>query len=217
MVTFNENVSAEIVLLSEDIGSDDETDFAVDTALIYMNTGFGQVSAGKLTVPFTTGETNMIEDSATLIEPVGVGLSLSDAFNGFEYTVYAADPNKDDVADLNDNTFDKQTALGFGDLAGVSLNFALNDNLAFNASYARLDGESGKSGAIIGSIGNFGFILEATSTDISDNTRSNIEVSYNLGMGLIAASMQQDAEENDFNLSGSQPNCMTQLASTFRT
>ena len=81
LVTFNENVSAEIVLLSEDIGSDDETDFAVDTALIYMNTGFGQVSAGKLTVPFTTGETNMIEDSATLIEPVGVGLSLSDAFN----------------------------------------------------------------------------------------------------------------------------------------
>ena len=131
--------------------------------------------------------------------------------------MYAADPNKDDVADLNDNTFDKQTALGFGDLAGVSLNFALNDNLAFNASYARLDGESGKSGAIIGSIGNFGFILEATSTDISDNTRSNIEVSYNLGMGLIAASMQQDAEENDIQSVGFSTNCMTQLASTFST
>ncbi len=200
--TMNDKVSAEVVLLSEDIGTDDETAFAVDSALINMETAVGTVSAGKFTVPFTTGETNMIEDSATLVEPVGVGIALSGAIDALEYTLYAADPMKDDAADINDKAYANESALGFGDLAGVNVNIAFNDNLAFNGSYVSLDGKTGTSGALIGSMGDFGLILEATNTDIADETRSNIELSYDVGMGTLAAAMQKNADGDSINSVG---------------
>lgn len=199
---FNETVSAEIVLLSEDIGSDDETDFEVDTALIHFDTGFGVASAGKFTVPFTTGETSLIEDSLTLVEPVGYGVSFGGDLNGIEYQIYAADPAKEDMNDILGSTYTSESDLTFGDLMGASVRFSLMDNLDFNASYARMDGKNGVSAAFIGSMNDFGFIVEATDIKDEDKTRANIEASYDIGFGSVIASMQRDGAGDGLNSIG---------------
>lgn len=194
----NDSISAEIVLLQEDMNTDDQTDFEVDTAFIHMETGLGTVSAGKFTVPFTTGETNMIEDPTTLIEPAGVGLVLSGAAGFVEYSLYTIDPAKDDTADITGNAYADQGELGFGDVAGMNVNVPFNDDIALNASYAKIDDKTGASAALVASMGGFGVILEGTSIEGEDENRTNIEVSYDLGMGTLAASVQKDGEGNEF-------------------
>lgn len=201
-VQINENVSGEIVLLQEDINTDDQTDFEVDTALIHLESQFGIFSAGKFTVPFTTGETNMIEDSTTLVEPVGVGVSFSGAVGIVEYSVYVLDPAFEDTADITGNSLPDESATAFGDLLGVNVNVGFTDNIAFNASYAKIDDKTGVSGALIGFMGDFGLILEATKIEDEDKTRSNIEASYSLGFGTFAASLQKDGEGVDYRTIG---------------
>ena len=195
---FNDQVSAEIILLQEDINTDDQTDFEVDTALIHMDTGFGTLSAGKFIAPFTTGETNMIEDSTTLVEPAGVGLSFSGEVDMVEYSIYAVDPAKDDTTDITGNTYADEAALGFGDLAGINVNVAFTDEVTFNGSYAKIDDKTGTSGALIGSFGELGIILETTKIEDEDKARSNVEVSYDLGFGVVAAALQKDADDVDY-------------------
>ena len=199
---FNDQVSAEIILLQEDINTDDQTDFEVHTALIHMDTGFGTLSAGKFTAPFTTGETNMIEDSTTLVEPAGVGLSFSGEVDMVEYPIYAVDPVKDDTTDITGNTYADEAALGFGDLAGINVNVAFTDEVAFNGSYAKIDDKTGTSGALICSFGELGIILETTKIEDEDKAHSNVEVSYDLGFGVVAAALQKDADDVDYHSVG---------------
>lgn len=194
----NDSISAEVVLLQEDINTDDQTDLEVDTALINMQTQLGTVSVGKFTVPFTTGETNMIEDATTLVEPAGVGVAFSGEMDMVEYTLYSIDPAKDDTEEITGNTYADSNELGFGDVAGINVNIAFNDNIAFNGSYAKLDDKSGTSGALVGSFGDFGLILETTKIQDEDKARSNIEASYDLEVGTVAVSLQKDADDVDY-------------------
>jgi len=194
---FNEKVSAEIVLLSEDIGSDDETEFAVDSALINFSTQLGDISLGKFTVPFSVGETHMIEDSATLVEPVGYGISFAGSAGIVDYQVYAADPAKDDTADITGNDYADEAALAFGDLAGVNLSVALTDSVQLNGSYVSIDDKVATSALLAASFGEFGVIAEATDVEDEDKTRTNVELSYDFGLALVAAGVQQDGEGND--------------------
>lgn len=198
---FNETVSADVVLLAEDLGTDDEIKI-VETALINFNTGFGVASVGKFKVPFTSDETNLIEDSVTFLEPIGYGVSFSGDLNGIGYQVYAADPAYEDINDIIGSSHASESDLKFGDLMGVSINFPLAENVDLNTSYARMDGKNGLSASLNAAMGDFGLLLEATDIKDEDKTRHNIEASYNVGFGAVIAATQQDGEGDKWNSVG---------------
>ena len=192
----SEQVSAEVVLLDEDLGSDDHTGLAVDTAIISLATAAGNVSLGKMKVPFTTGETNMVTDSAALEEPVGYGVALSGALQTVEYTIYVADPDKDYTGAAD------QAVDAFGDVAGLNINIPLMESVSLNGSFISLNGNHSWSGALLASRGHTSLIVEATSMDGEAKSRSNVELAYDLGFGTAALAVQEAGDGTDYVLAG---------------
>jgi hypothetical protein len=195
----NEHVFGEVVLLQEDIGTDDKTDFEVDTALIGLNTGSGTLIAGKMIVPFTTGETQMISDSLTLVEPNGNGLGFDTQLGPLEVSAYVVDPDNGYINDdyYGDTSLD-QGELGWGDLAGLNAYWPVNDSLAFNGSYAKIDGDNAYSGAAFLTVNQFGLIAEGTDLEVEDHTRYNIEAFYESNVGTFSVAGQRDGENQDY-------------------
>ena len=64
--TFSEQVSANIVLLAEDIGTADQTDVTVDEATLSLPLGGATLTIGQTTVPFGSYESSGISDPLTL-------------------------------------------------------------------------------------------------------------------------------------------------------
>jgi len=195
--TLSEDVSAEVVILKEGINSDDETDLDVDTAVVNIALGTGTFTGGLMTVPFTTGETNMISDSTTLVEPAGGASAYAMEMGNMGMTVYVADPDG--------------SSYTAGDMYGFNMAYTINDVAAFNASLISYDSDTAMSAMISGGMGNFGYIIEATdltnanalATDMGlDNTKTstNIEVSYDAGYGTFAYARQKDGAGTNYNL-----------------
>lgn len=199
----NEHVFGEVVLLQEDIGTDDKTDFEVDTALIGLNTGMGTLTAGKMIVPFTTGETQMISDSMTLVEPNGNGLGFDTQLGPLEVSTYVVDPDNGYInEDYDGDTSLEQGELGWGDLAGINAYWPVNEYLAFNGSYAKIDDDNAYSGAAFLNVNNFGLIAEGTDLEVEDHTRYNVEAFYESNLGTFSVAGQRDGEDQDSILVG---------------
>ncbi|KUJ72565.1 hypothetical protein [Thiomicrospira sp. WB1] len=199
----NDQIFGEVVLLQEDIGTDDKTDFEVDTALIGLATGYGTLTAGKMIVPFTTGETQMISDSLTLVEPNGNGIGFDTQLGPLEVSAYVVDPDNGYINDdYYGNTNLDQSELGWGDLSGVNAYWPVNDYLAFNGSYAKIDDDNAYSGAAFLSVNQFGLIAEGTDLDVEDHTRYNIEAFYESNVGTFSVAGQRDGENQDYILVG---------------
>lgn len=194
----SENVSAEVVLLSEDIGTEDESEseFGIDTAVITLATQIGDVSAGKMIVPFTTGETNFITDSQTLEEPVGYGVALSGTVNQFGYTLYVADPDNDYTGAADQN------AEAFGDVGGLSVTYEADDQFSLHGSVVSLNGNRSSSFAALVSVDALGVIAEATNIDGEDKMRLNTEVSYAFDFGTAFVAAQQAGDGDVYRMLG---------------
>lgn len=189
--TINETASAEIVLLAENFGAEGEDNaFAVDTALIHMNTVAGTLSVGKTEFGFTAGESNMItgpvsDDGAG----AGFGISLAGEAGILGYSVYLADPE----ADNHDN-------VGFGDLKGFTLSVNLVENITLSAGYVSNNDADGTTVAALAEFGGFGFIAEMTDLEGGNDALTNFEVSYGFDFGTLAGAIQSDADGNDIQL-----------------
>jgi len=195
----NEHVFGEVVLLQEDIGTDDKTDFEVDTAIIGLSTGYGTLTAGKMIVPFTTGETQMISDSLTLVEPNGNGLGFDTQLGPLEVSAYVVDPDNGYInEDYYGNTSMDQGELGWGDLSGVNAYWPVNEYLAFNGSYAKIDDDNAYSGAAFLNVNNFGLIAEGTDLEVEDHTRYNVEAFYASDFGTFSVAGQRDGNDEDY-------------------
>ncbi len=192
----NETISAEVVLLAENFGVEGEDNsFAVDTALIHMNTVAGTLSVGKTEFGFTAGESNMITDPVSDEGAVaGFGISLSGEAGILGYSVYLADPEGDNHLNV-----------GFGDLKGLTLSIIPVENITLSAGYVSHNNGTITSDsttvAAIAEFAGFGFIAEMTDIDeVGRDASTNFEVSYGFDFGTLAGAIQEDGAGNDWHL-----------------
>jgi hypothetical protein len=90
--TFSDQVSASIVLLSEDIGSAEQTDVTVDQAIVNLALGKATVTVGQTYIPFGSFETGVISDPLTLelAETAETVIMYGrEMESGLSYSVYA--------------------------------------------------------------------------------------------------------------------------------
>ena len=188
-----DNIDAELVLLDEALGTSDHTGVAVDRAVVNFTTDMGVITAGKMTVPFASDNTNMISDSVTLEEPVGYGVVFANSFANLVYSVYATTPDND-YTQTGDNNF--------ADLSGMNVGYRFNDYSNIDASVVSVDGKTSTAFAFAGNAGKVGVIAQMTNMYGEAQPRANVEISYSVGYGTFAIAAQRDAASKEIWLYG---------------
>ncbi|QCU90078.1 hypothetical protein [Thiomicrorhabdus sediminis] len=193
LAKINNTFDAELVLLDESLGTDAHTGVGIDRAVINANLGAGVLSLGKMTVPFTMGDSFMISDPVTLEEPVGVGAQFSGSLNNLAYSIYTTTPDND-YTQTGDNQF--------GDLYGVSLDYVPADNALFHASWVSVDGETSFSAGVEAGISQFVIMSQYTNMAGEVEPRLSSEMAYDFGFMTAAAGIQRGGDAKRYRLFG---------------
>ena len=105
----NEAVDVSIVLLAEDIGTDEQTDVGIDQAMVNLSVGNGVVTAGLVYVPFGGFQSAALTDPLTLTLAETAETSLMygiESDSGFVFQAYVFNGDVDDAGGENNEIND---------------------------------------------------------------------------------------------------------------
>ena len=196
-IQITEALNALLEIKKEDFDHELEKDFHFEVVSFNWNTERGMLTAGRIVMPFSFGDTQMISDPTTYVEIDSNALSYTHTLNELDLTIYSAHP-----LEIN-HVINRIT--------GLNVHYPISDSLDFDFNGLHYDSESAYAISLKGQHNSMSYRFATTrltsapklaqSMGINhSNSHLHLEVVYQNKWGNWAYAHQRDGLKYRYNL-----------------